>query len=389
MSHRLHTVVLATTLAVSLLACAGDGDDHGCPSGTAHWERVDDADPTLVERWCARADGTAHGPYTLTRDGLTLVSGGFDDGLAHGAWHDHDALGALERERHFYRAVPCDTWRTWAAGEVVTEQPFRACADLATVLDTDGPRAAPSVSRVDWDGACGEDEPLTASWQGATRTWCPSGTGPYQVDFAHPLEGAVTVEGWLRAFVPDAASLAWRDKLRRAAGVVFFLEPARRARYQDHNASGTVEEEISDLRSLVAAATDDIAVLGQAGFGPEDLATGEHLLAEADGRDVLAVLGIRSQSDIKTKRDTYLTLAVTLGRYARACADVAFFADPATNERFRRVSFAKALRRIRPIRPGRDAAPPIDGDEPADPADMPAVTTIRAPVTTETPLAEA
>lgn len=186
-----------------------------------------------------------------------------------------------------------------------------------------------------------------------------------------------------------AASLAWRDKLRRAASVVFFLEPIRRARYQDHNASGTVEEEISDLRSLVAAATDDVAVLAQAGFGPEDLATGEHLLAEADGRDVLAVLGIRSQSDIKIKRDIYLTLAVTLGRYARACADVAFFADSATNERFRRVSFAKALRRIRPIRPSRDAAPPIDDDEPADPADMPAVTTTLAPMTTETPRADA
>jgi hypothetical protein len=179
------------------------------------------------------------------------------------------------------------------------------------------------------------------------------------------------------------ASLGWRERLRKSAAVVFFREPKRLAVYQDHNESGTIEEELSDLRTLVGAAEGDLARLSKVGFGDGELGDGRRLLAQADGRDVLAVLGIQNQADLKAKRDKLLTFAVELGRYARACAALAFITDPETARRLQKVSFRNALRRIRPLRPQPKDEP--EAPETPEPATAAAAGSVEAP--TDAPVA--
>ena len=144
------------------------------------------------------------------------------------------------------------------------------------------------------------------------------------------------------------ASRAWRSKLRDKAALAFFFQPEHLSIYQDHNESGTIPEEVSDLRVLVSAAKADATKLARVGFTAEDITHGEQLLAEADGRDVLAIVGIRSQEDARILRNRLLTLAVTLGRYGRAAARAAFWDRPDKAALFERASFRNALRRLRP-----------------------------------------
>ncbi|MEW5853279.1 MAG: hypothetical protein AB2A00_31150 [Myxococcota bacterium] len=146
------------------------------------------------------------------------------------------------------------------------------------------------------------------------------------------------------------ASVPWRGKLRVKAAQAFFFDDAKVATYQDHNATGTLEEEELDLKTLVAAAKQDAAELEAVGFTADDLREGERLLAEAEGRDILGVIGIRTQADMKLTRNKLLTLCVLLARHARTAAASAHWNNPDAAARFERVSFRNAIRRIRPAR---------------------------------------
>ncbi|MBI5498332.1 MAG: hypothetical protein HY904_25245 [Deltaproteobacteria bacterium] len=154
------------------------------------------------------------------------------------------------------------------------------------------------------------------------------------------------------------ASMPWRNKLRLKASQVFFFDATKLGTYQDHNESGTIEEECADLRALVMAARSDQAQLGAVGFTDADIHEGERLLTAAEGRDVLALIGVRSQAEMKQLRDRLLTLAVLLARHARACGMSAYWNDPATAQKFERVSFRSALRRLRPTRTRADGETP-------------------------------
>ncbi len=143
------------------------------------------------------------------------------------------------------------------------------------------------------------------------------------------------------------ASRPWRARLSKAAGQAFFFEPALKAVFENVNTSRTVEEEVSDLRTLLLAARENTQALQRVGYDPAQLHKGERLLADAEGRDNVAILGIRSQSDLKLKRDRHLTLAVNLGRYARAAGLNALQDDPTGTADFERVTFRNALRRLR------------------------------------------
>jgi hypothetical protein len=155
------------------------------------------------------------------------------------------------------------------------------------------------------------------------------------------------------------ASLFWRSKLRAKAAQAFFFDEAKAALFQDHNASGTVEEECADLRALVHAVKAHGPALAAVGFTEADIREGERLLSEAEGRDIQGLIGIRSQTEMKVLRDRLLTLCVVLARHARACAQSAFWDAPDKAALFERASCKKAIRRLRPARskPENQAAP--------------------------------
>ncbi|MEO1272077.1 MAG: hypothetical protein AAFX99_28620 [Myxococcota bacterium] len=162
------------------------------------------------------------------------------------------------------------------------------------------------------------------------------------------------------------ASKPWREKLRRKAEFAFFFNASRRAAYADHNATGTLEEEIEDLRALTTAVEQDREELVRVGLTEEEIAHGQQLLTEALGRDVLAVVGIRNQAAAKLERDRLLTLTIILARYGRAAGTSAFTDAPEHLALFQRVSFRNALRRIKRTRTSAPSpeSPPSQEDLP-------------------------
>lgn len=169
-----------------------------------------------------------------------------------------------------------------------------------------------------------------------------------------------------------AASKPWRARLKAQADQAFAFEPDIAETFSDVNSTGTMDEEVADLRILVAAVKQHRARLETAGLTEEQVRQGETLLREAEGRDLLGVLGMRSQEEALLLRNRILTYAVLLGRHARAAGVNAFFDDPEWKRRFEAASFREALRRLRPRRgPGRTDEPAED-DAPEQPAAPPA-----------------
>lgn len=156
---------LGLLLAVGAVAAGCDGGGE-CPSGTSQFRRVT-ADQTEI--WCARGDGTAHGPYS--RDGLVAVGGAFRDGLADGRWSYRRVDGYLDRDegfdlgrphgawtardtgqadgallyRHFFRfGVPCGAWEEQGAAGLEVTHDYGTCEGEAPSLEPMAGMAAPA-----------------------------------------------------------------------------------------------------------------------------------------------------------------------------------------------------------------------------------------------------
>jgi len=85
-----------------------------CPPGTTQ-HRVFYAD----EYWCARPDGTKHGPYRNAND-PSREEGAYRDGKRHGWWRRW-ANGVLVDERRYDRDREDGLTRTWSpAGVLLT-----------------------------------------------------------------------------------------------------------------------------------------------------------------------------------------------------------------------------------------------------------------------------
>jgi hypothetical protein len=103
----------------------------------------------------------------------------------------------------------------------------------------------------------------------------------------------------------------------------------------------------------------------------EFLKQGEALLREAEGRDLLGVLGLRNEQDGYNLRNRILTYAVLLGRQARAAGVNACYEDPEAKRRFEAASFRHALRRLRPKRRGGKDGAGEEAPAPTDARDTP------------------
>lgn len=173
------------------------------------------------------------------------------------------------------------------------------------------------------------------------------------------------------------ASRPWRERLAAIGGHAFIFEPDVARQFADVNSTGTIEEERKDLADLNGLVAQHRERLEPYGLTPELVGQGLALLEEAEGRDLLGILGLRSYDEALALRDRILTFAILLGREARAAGVNACFFDPEAKGRFEATSFRNALRRLRaPRRSGRSAAddelpaaePPA---EPAAPGETP------------------
>lgn len=157
------------------------------------------------------------------------------------------------------------------------------------------------------------------------------------------------------------ASRPWRARLATFAGQAFFAEPEIEELFLDVNSSGTIDEEKSDLNSLLTHVNKYKDRLTAVAMPEAFILEGQALLDEANGRDLLGVLGIRTQDEAITLRNRILTYTTLLGREARAAGINACYHDAEARARFEAASFRDALRRLKPKRRG------AKGDEEAEP----------------------
>ncbi len=159
------------------------------------------------------------------------------------------------------------------------------------------------------------------------------------------------------------ASRPFRARLAAYGEHAFAFEPEIAELFADVNTTGTLDEEVADLRLLLQAAKQHQAALADIGMSDDFVKQGEGLLREAENRDLLGVLGLRNQEEAMLLRNRILTYAVLLGRQARAAGVNACFDDAEARRRFEATSFREALRRLRPKRrgPKEDATTPTEG----------------------------
>ncbi|MBI4817448.1 MAG: hypothetical protein HY791_14400 [Deltaproteobacteria bacterium] len=168
-----------------------------------------------------------------------------------------------------------------------------------------------------------------------------------------------------------AASRQWRGRLSAIGGAAFWAQPSLAELFSDVNSSQTLDEEKADLEMLTGLVKKHRAALEPYGLTAEFVLEGEKLRDEASGRDVLAVLGLRSEAEARDLRNRVLTYAVWLGHEARMAGINACYEDAPKRRRFEAASFRNALRRLRSKRGSKadpkDIAPP--GATPIDTGD--------------------
>jgi hypothetical protein len=151
------------------------------------------------------------------------------------------------------------------------------------------------------------------------------------------------------------ASRPWRERIRAIGEDAYVFERDIAEHFGDVNSSGTLSEEVDDLRTLNKLVLQLEPRLREKGLTDELILKGKALQEEAEGRDLLGVLGLRNKEEAAVLRSRILTYAVWLGREARAAGVNACYDDPEARRRFEAASFRNALRRLRPRRRGATA----------------------------------
>lgn len=156
-----------------------------------------------------------------------------------------------------------------------------------------------------------------------------------------------------------AASRPWRARLKAYGGHAFVFDEALSEQFADVNSTGTLDEEVDDLRTLNKLVEQHDSALREVGMTEEFVQQGKSLLQEAEGRDMSAIIGVRNQKDAVGLRNRILTFATLLGREARAAGLNACHDDEEARRRFERASFHQALRsaRKRGSTKGQESAP--------------------------------
>jgi hypothetical protein len=143
-------------------------------------------------------------------------------------------------------------------------------------------------------------------------------------------------------------SRPWRARLKAHGAHAFAFDADLADQFADVNSTGTLEEEKSDLRMLNELVEQHAVPLAAVGMTTAFAAEGRVLSDEANGRDLLGVLGLRNQEEAVSLRNRIITYATLLGSEARAAGVNACFDDPDAKRRFEAISFRHALRRLRP-----------------------------------------
>lgn len=177
--------------------------------------------------------------------------------------------------------------------------------------------------------------------------------------FLQAIQLAATAQRWFGdgqkegAFRPRpvaeviAASRPWRGRLSAIGGHAFVFDDTLSTLFADVNTSGTIEEEIEDLKTLNDLVELHDKALRDVGLTDELVQEGKTLYDEASGRDLAGIIGVRNGTEATALRNRILTFATLLAREARAAGVNACHDDALARSRFEAASFRNALRTIR------------------------------------------
>ncbi len=156
------------------------------------------------------------------------------------------------------------------------------------------------------------------------------------------------------------ASRPWRARLKALGGHAFVFDQEVADQFADVNSSGTIEEEIEDLRVLNGLVAQHDQALREVGLTDALVQEGNTLYDEASGRDLAGIIGVRNGNEATALRNRILTFVTLLAREARAAGLNACHGDALARSRFEASSFRNAMRAIRGRRgrgKGEDPAP--------------------------------
>jgi hypothetical protein len=186
------------------------------------------------------------------------------------------------------------------------------------------------------------------------------------IDTAHTWFGEGQRAGQYRVRSVDEviqASRPWRGRIKAIGEHEFVFEPEIAEQFADTNTSGTLTEEMSDLKFLNKLVDQYKDRLVGKGLTDELILQGKQLQQEADGRDIAGILGLRDKDEALALRSRLVTYGILRGRQARAAGINACFDNAEARRRFEAASFRNALRRLRPRRKGA-AATASDAPQP-------------------------
>ncbi len=166
------------------------------------------------------------------------------------------------------------------------------------------------------------------------------------------------------------ASRPWRARLKALGGHAFVFDDSLSAQFADVNSTGTIDEEIEDLRVLNDLVGQHAEALKEVGMTEALVQEGKTLHDEASGRDLAGIVGVRNGAEATALRNRILTFVTLLAREARAAGINACHDDELARSRFEAASFRTAMRAIRNRRgrtKGEDpAAEPRDAEKKPD-----------------------
>jgi hypothetical protein len=143
------------------------------------------------------------------------------------------------------------------------------------------------------------------------------------------------------------ASRPWRQKLKLMGRAAFTYNTVLVEQFSDVNSSFTLEEERKDLQVLLSLVKiHEQALTEEAGLTPQFTEEGKALLTEVEQRDLLGVMGLRTQEEALTLRNQLITFAVVFARKVAAKGALAVFDNETERKRFETFTFGGALRRI-------------------------------------------
>ena len=95
---------------VVLLAARAYASPLVCPTGT---QAKTSHDASITQEWCARSDGTRHGPYRSSSNGAKSSEGQYVDGKQDGLWSSWQTNGKPFDQVHYARGLKDGTWIAW------------------------------------------------------------------------------------------------------------------------------------------------------------------------------------------------------------------------------------------------------------------------------------